>query len=629
MTDGYAFINGSVVASVVIDDVVTKEDLIEWGWARGPVHIFGQPAPPPNPKAIPTLNKLYTRSYVDEQLRVHLAMEVNGSFYLLGGSGSPPGSIYDKNRGEYTDGETLLPPQPFKRSPWEKWFWKYDGWREENSDVINDPVFKAFNFLVPEVTNASNPTAVDLILSALSTPVDAGSHEPRAYRMQWILDNGKLGGGTVREMIAWSYKINVGYYETVYDRKMIPGVDYFRSAKVRYEELPPDAPEPDVIQFTVNFPNCEIGPNFCVSFKVETNRRVYYDHADKHIIWAALKANIIIYPEKIRRMPMPRFQPRTATETISCYVLSRAEEVKFVEKLSNKSIADQVKSFLYGDGSGAILSLKWFYGVRPAVATTQKRKITLGNYTFNDLSVPVFAGDFVQVYMGKVFVRGPFQDARNYTDARYQMYIPQLGHVDLDPSRVVGKDVHLIYTVNLTDGSAVVTVATTKTGEELAKVKGWYETAENIFTTSITYGYEIPLNVESIKDVSARIGEITAKAVAGGAAGAIAGNVPGALLGAAAGVASSTNPIQTTYSTGSLAPNSNVMGDFTPKIYVKFNKGSAGDISAAVGYPCGKIVKVGDASGYLKAAVVYGTPSTTMQHTDEIVNMLKEGIYIS
>lgn len=326
---------------------------------------------------------------------------------------------------------------------------------------------------------------------------------------------------------------------------------------------------------------------------------------------------------------MPRFQPRTATERISCYVMNLQEAKKFVDKLSSKTIADQVKGFLYGDGSNAILSLKWFYGVRPGVATTQKRKVTVGNYTIDDLSVPVFAGDFIQVYMGHTFVRGPFQDARDFTDARYQMFIPQLGHIELDPSRVVGKDVHLLYTINLTDGSAVVTVATTRSGEALTKERGWYETAENIFSASITYGYEIPLNVESIKDISARIGEIAVKAVAGGAAGVVAGNVPGAVLGVAAGVASSSNPVQTTYSSGSLAPNSNVMGDFTPKIFVMFNKGVSGDISAAVGYPCGKLVKVGEAGGYLKAAMVYGTPSTTMQHTDEIITMLKEGIYIS
>lgn len=628
MTDGYAFIDEERRATVVIDDVVTKEDLIEWGWARGPATILGQPAPPPNPKAIPTLEDVYTREYIDYLLKRHLAMEVNGSIYLIGGSGAPPGVVSEKNEGIYNYGETYLPTQPFKRSPWEKWFWKYDRWEEENSDVINDPSFKAYNFLVPQVTDASNPTAVELILAALSTPIDTGGIEPKIYHGEWVLDNGLLGGGERREMTVWSYRYGPDDYESVVDRMMIPGVDYFRSAKSRFEELPPEL-SLGSIYFTVNFPNCEIDPNFCVYFKVQTNKRVHYDHADKHIIWAALKAASIYYPEKIRRIPMPRFQPRTSTETISCYVLNRADEKKFVEKISNKTIADQVKGFLYGDGSGAILSLKWFYGVRPAMATTQKRKITLGNYTIDDLSVPVFAGDFVQVYMGKVFVRGPFEDYRNFTDARYQMYIPMLGHVDLDPSRIVGKNVHLIYTVNLTDGSAVVTVATTEGTEELAKVGGWYETMNNIFTTSVTYGYEIPLNVESIKDVSVRIGEVAAKAVAGGAAGAIAGNAPGAFLGAAAGVASASNPVQTTYSSGTLAPNSNVMGDFTPKIYVMFNKGTSGDLSPAVGYPCGKILKVGDASGYLKAAMVYGTPTTTMQHADEIENMLKEGIRIS
>jgi len=629
MIDGYAFADGSRKSLVVIDDVVTKQDLIEWGWALGPVPISGEPTPPPNPKAIPPHRGFYTRKYIDGLLASHLAMELDGSYYLIGGSGSPAGVVVEKNEGMNDYGEIVLPTQPFKRSPWEKWFWKYDRWKEENSDVINTSDFKAYNFLVPQVTNASNPTAIDLILAGLSSPIDTDGLEPIVYHTEWVLDAGVLGGGERREMTIWWYRYGPDGGDSFLDRMVVPGVDYFRSAKLRYEKLPPNMSEPREVGVAVNFPHCEIGPNFCVYFKVQTNRRLYYDHADKHIIWATLAADFISYPEKIRRIPMPRFQPRTTTNTVSCYVLNRQEEMKFVERISNKTISDQVKGFLYGDGAGAILSLKWFFGVRPAIPTTQKRKITLGNYIINDLSVPVFAGDFVQVYMGSVFVRGPFEDYRNYTDARYQMFIPMLGHVDLDPSRVVGKNVHLIYTVNLTDGSAVVTVATTEVTEELAKKDGWYETMNNIFTSSITYGYEIPLNVDSIKDVSARVGEVTVKAVAGGAAGAIAGNVPGALLGAAAGVASATNPVQTTYSSGSLTPNSNVMGDFTPKIYVKFNKGTAGDLSPAIGYPCGKIVKIGDASGYLKAAVVYGTPSTTMQHADEIENMLKEGIRIS
>ena len=629
MTDGYAFIDGAHKSTVVIDDVVTKQDLIEWGWARGPVHIQGEPAPTPNPKAIPTLDGIYTRKYINNLMAKHLAMELNGSYYLLGGSGSPPGIVSKKNKGLYLNGKTFLPYQPFKRSPWEKWFWKYDRWKEENSDVINTPEFKAYNFLVPQVTDASNPTAIDLILAALSTPIDTGGIEPRVYHAEWILDAGVLGGGERREMTIWWYYYSLDDGEAVFDRVMVPGVDYFRSAKLRYNDLPPNIEMSESISFSVNFPNCEIGPNFCVIFRVQTNDRLFYDHADKHIIWATLAAEEILYPETIRRLPMPRFQPRTATNKISCYVMNLQEEGKFVDKLSSKTLSDQVKTFLYGDGSDTILSLKFFFGIRPAISTTQKRKITLGNYIIDDLSVPVFAGDFVQMYVGSVFVRGPFQDFRDYTDARYQMFVPQLGHIDLDPSRVVGKNVHLIYTINLTDGSAVVTVATTGIGESLTKKSGWYETMENIFTTSITYGYDIPLKVDSLKDVSTRVGEIITKTVAGGAAGAIAGNLPGAALGAAAGAASAAEPVQTTYSSGSLTPNSNVMGDFTPKIYVKFNKGVSGDISAAVGYPSGKLVKIGDAFGYLQAAVVYGTPSSSMQHTDEIVDILKEGIYIS
>lgn len=324
---------------------------------------------------------------------------------------------------------------------------------------------------------------------------------------------------------------------------------------------------------------------------------------------------------------MPRFQPRSATDAVSCYVMNRSEVKSFITKMYTKDIYDKVKAMLYGDGAGNLLSLKWFYGVRPAITTAQKRKITLGNVIFNDLSVPVFAGDFTQVYLGYGYVGRVFSDYRDYTNLRIQAYIPMVGLVDLEPTKVVGTFVHLFYTINLTDGSAVVTLSTSSSTPQ--KTNGWYEIDNIIFTTSITYGYEIPLNVESIRSPSLMVGEVISRTVAGGAVGAIAGNIPGAVLGAIGGAASSVNQIESVYSVGSLTPNSNVMADFTPKIYRIFNDDASGDISDAVGRPSGKVVKVGDVSGYLKAAMVYGTPSTTMQHTDEIINMLKEGIYIS
>lgn len=333
---------------------------------------------------------------------------------------------------------------------------------------------------------------------------------------------------------------------------------------------------------------------------------------------------------------MVRFQPRTKTGTISCHVMTWPMVKSLINDLYTTDVYEKIKQMLYGDGANNLLSLKWFYGVRSSVSATRQAKVTLGNVVLGGVATPVHDGDFVQVYMGYVNVPREYNDYRDYTNVQYHAYIPMVGDIDLDPSQVVGKDLHLLYTVNLTDGSAIVTLAISnlKAGGKpaLPQSDGWYDTPQIVFTSSITYGYEIPLKAESIQDPSLRVGEVVAKAVIAGVGGAVAGGIPGAAIGAVGGAVSgvaSGAGVQNTYSVGSLTPNSNILGDFTPKLKRTITKDVSGDISAAVGYPCGKEVKVGDARGYLKAAMVYGTPSTTMQHTDEIVNMLKEGIYIS
>lgn len=588
----YAFVEGwgNPQAILVLDEPLTKLDIIKHGWAGYAVRVLTDPT---------TAN--FESPYVygneieaERDVKAHRALKYGRWYYRLGPA-------------------------------------------DHHSSKFEDPYWKE---------GKTNDYTLDLLMSALNAPTLNIPRSPYRYHMVTPI-------GERVDMTVWDYALKDGRhydgadYGSVIERSKLPGIGFsfvpdkyvFDDPK-NVDDWPNSLPylkESGALSPTVviNFPNSELGPNTCVRFKLEVElEKVPYAAPNGGVGFnyrytsCYLSFVDFLFPEKIRRIKLPRFQPRTATNTVSCYVLNRQEEKKFVEKLSSKTISDQVKSFLYGDGSGATLSLKWFFGIRPNISTAQKTKITLGNFIIDDLTVPVYAGDFTQVYMGKVFVRGPFQDYRDYTNARYQMYIPLIGHIDLEASQVVGKNVHLLFTVNLTDGSAVATVATTDNGENLSKKDDWYETTNNIFTTSFTYGYNIPLNVEATKDTVSRTGEIVAKSVAAGAAGAIAGNAVGAALGVAAAVASSS-PTTASYSSGSQTENSNVMGDFTPKIYVKFNKDRGGDFSSVVGYPCGKLVKVGEASGYLKAAMVYGTPSTTMQHTDEIINMLKEGIYIS
>lgn len=390
--------------------------------------------------------------------------------------------------------------------------------------------------------------------------------------------------------------------------------------------------------FVVLFNNCEVAP-LCVRFNyvitTDTPKPTRPDPVG-HFTSASIHPSSIGIPTKVRRLAMVRFQPRTKTGNISCHVMTWPMVNSLINDLYTTDVYEKIKQMLYGDGANNLLSLKWFYGVRSSVSATRQAKVTLGNVVLDGVVTPVHNGDFVQVYMGYVNVPREYGDYRDYTNVQYHAYIPMVGDIDLDPSQVVGKDLHLLYTVNLTDGSAIVTLAISNLmmggKPALPQTDGWYDTPQIVFTSSITYGYEIPLKAESIQDSSLRVGEVVAKAVIAGIGGAIAGGIPGAAIGAVGGavtgVASGAG-VQSTYSVGSLTPNSNILGDFTPKLKRTITKDVSGDISAAVGYPCGKVVKVGDVSGYLKAAMVYGTPSTTMQHTDEIVNMLKEGIYIS
>ena len=589
MIDGYAFIN-SPRAIIVLDEELTKVDIVKRGWASGPARILSDPS------TVNYKGPIFTNEKdADASVAIRKAFKIGRWYYTL-------------------------QPNDYHISKFEQPYWKKDGTTDEYVLNLISAALSA-----PVVDHPSTPYYFHM--------VTAGGE--RVDETVWDFDveggkhNGDLGIGTVVERtkiagIGYSFVKSIIVYDNPVDYELWPG-NVSTAAENSSEYF-------DVI---INFPNCELGSDTCARFKLkyETERVPFTTPRggvgyNLKFTECSLSFTDLFFPSKIRRLPMPRFQPRTATDAVSCYVMDRQSVKNFIDKLYTKDIYDKIKNMLYGDGAGNILSLKWFYGIRPAISTPQKRKITLGNVIL-DLSVPVFAGDFTQVYMGKVYVGGVYGDYRDYTNVHFQVFVPMVGMVDLDPSMVVGKNLHLIYTVNLTDGSAIVTLSTTAANEVFEKQNGWYETSNIVFISSITYGYEIPLNVESIRSASLLVGEVVAKSIVGGAVGAIAGNIPGAVLGAIGGAATAADGVQSTYSSGSLSPNSNVMGDFKPKLYRTFNEDASGNINEVVGRPSGKVVKVGNASGYLKAAMVYGTPSTAMQHTDEIVNMLKEGIYIS
>ena len=595
--DGYALAPSLPIfgeAKVVAKDRITKADLIKWGWY---VDILTR---------YKSYDYWYWRYGGKKEMEIGKAFEYKGKYYTFSGKSNAEcpfgGTFWDRGELINSDIEGLI--NLALSAP-------MDGPVDECKAEVTTVDGKKHPFTLWVSPPVDGIRPFDFAIKGAPVP---GITFDRSVKKVDFVDYYEGEGGFPEKYFYRKYGDNIGY-------------EWARDGRARmYRSL-------DLMpfrKFVVHFPNCEVTPYLCVEFSYQ----VVSD--GDHFKTVGLKIDSVYYTTNIRRIPMPRFQPRTTTDAVSCYVLTRPMVQSLINDLYTTDIYEKVKQMLYGDGAGNLLSLKWFYGIRPSVATTRQTKITLGNVVLDNVVAPVFKGDFVQVYMGYITVKREYGDYRDYTNVRYQAYLPMVGVVDLDPAQVVGKDLHLVYTVNLTDGSAIATLAISNLmvggKPALPQTDGWYDTPQIVFTSSITYGYEIPLNVESIRSASLMVGEVVAQAVVGGVAGAIAGGIPGAAIGAVGGaVAGAVNGtgVQNTYSVGSLTANSNVMGDFTPKLIRTVTKDVSGDIAPAVGSPSGKVVHVGSASGYLKAAMVYGTPSTTMQHTDEIVNMLKEGIYIS
>lgn len=301
---------------------------------------------------------------------------------------------------------------------------------------------------------------------------------------------------------------------------------------------------------------------------------------------------------------MARFNPRTQTSTVGCYIMTKDEVREFEKSLWTTDLIDSIRNSFIGDGSNALLGVRWYYGLKDVVApSTKTAYITLGNVAFKNVpKVKVALREFVEFDAGSIAIPQFYGDYRDWTITTYQAYLPFIGVIDLNPQDVVGKTLYLKYWINITDGSAVCTLSTTPTTPN---------GTGTLFTTTCSWGYDIPVRVDSAMDSLARMAKLTsAIPVVGSSVSGMFGNAG-------------------SYSSGELSPNSNVMGDFQPKVVIYRREDLSGaTFSAANGAPGAGTTTVGAATGYLKVSEVYNAGSLAMRRAGEIIAMLKEGVYI-
>jgi len=299
--------------------------------------------------------------------------------------------------------------------------------------------------------------------------------------------------------------------------------------------------------------------------------------------------------------PMARYNPRIGTSTVGAYKLNKEGVREFLTDLWTTTTIESIRAQFIGDGSNAILGLQWFYGLSDKVTTTTTQsKINVGNVSFDNIaSFPVISSEFVEFDFGALVVPRLHGDYLDYSAVSYRAYLPFVGMIDLDPRDIVGKTLYLKYRINMTDGSAVC---------QLSSDSSSPDTSGLLFSGSCQWGYDIPIRVDP-----GRSGVLAALRVVSSMV-----PVPGLDGG------------QQPYSSGSLAPNTSVSGDFEAKL-IMYKRGEITNKTAlaeAVGKPSASTFNVSDATGYLKADVVYNATSLPTRHAGDIVRLLQEGVYI-
>ena len=303
--------------------------------------------------------------------------------------------------------------------------------------------------------------------------------------------------------------------------------------------------------------------------------------------------DVLRAPENEESDFMKRFNPRVQTSNIGLYKLTKAEVKDVMDDIWTRGALEALAELMTGSGAGALQGCYWYYGLNSNISTAAStNKVHIGKNAIGTTQKTVINKEFVELPMGSVAVPAYYGDARDYATTTYQLYIPFIGLIDLQAIDVLGYTIFLEYRINLSDGSSVVQIYRERAG-------GRYY----IYTGDCQFGYSIPLQAEPTKDAISW------------AVGVVKGNFD--------------NTTGEKYSVGSFASSANVMSDFTPYLYVT-RKAELSDTDFAnyKGLPANVTRSMVEFSGYVEVADVINAGTLPTRRNQDIVDLLKGGVYI-
>ena len=309
---------------------------------------------------------------------------------------------------------------------------------------------------------------------------------------------------------------------------------------------------------------------------------------------------------------LPVLDTTSASRMFTVYNPTDAQLNSLGAFLWTNNIMEQIKK-LWENPMDGIISLHKIYG---APTTGTSKNIVLG-YIDSGVSALEVTNQFCEIDCGTIHVPERLHNATDYSPfTTLHIYLPFVGIVELDTNECMNAEMHVKYRIDTYTGTCVALIYL-KRDVDIPQ-------EQIIYTFSGNASQKLPLTAS---DFSGAIGALLGL-VGAGVAVASGGSL-GVAAGALGAAHSLTSEMVHVQHSGGLSANAGILSPRVPYIILSRQYGyDANGYNGFHGYPANKTVYIGNCNGYIKCKDVIFRGSCTEEEANEIVTLLKNGVYV-
>lgn len=341
-----------------------------------------------------------------------------------------------------------------------------------------------------------------------------------------------------------------------------------------------------------------------------------------------------------------RFSPRINNNGIGVYPLTKSDIISLYGHLWDKTLVDDIKTItgVYSNVSEMILSLKWYYGIKNSLSKSSTLcYLTIGNKPFNyavnngehifsDITTNPIIEDFCVYDCGSVIVEPKLGNYLDYTETKYQLYLPFIGYVDMNPNDVVGSVVNVKYNINVITGESLCYITVTN-----PRNIGLKDMVTTVIPCNVSY--DCPITYQAMADKELRFINTFGKAVQVGlsmATGAAAISSDGAAAGSMALANQAVSSVPSMFSMptpnvergSGLGGDTTILGSLVPYFMITRPQKVNANVEEMIGRASYTKGKLSEYRGYTKVEAIANSNNVNNKYMKEILEQLQAGVYL-